>query len=242
MAGVLVLALETSGQPGSVAVVSESGVLAYGEYAQPNLHAEYLLRQIEVTLDSARCSRRDLNRIAVGVGPGNFTGLRVGMALASGIGMGLHIDVIGVCSLASIAGAVIAPDARLRLVARDARRDEAFCGVFSADGTVLAAPTLVEASQLYIWLVTKAREYAGGGEDFALAGDALKWLSSEQRAELGAHIPPGAESLTPDARVTAQIALRQQSSPALFADYVRDADAKLPNIARNTALDALAGK
>src|SRR5512142_1366352 len=204
------------------------------------MHAEHLLDEIEIALKSAGCAKRDLGRIAVGTGPGNFTGLRVGIALASGIGLGLHISVVGVCSLASLAASLVAPSIGIRLVARDARRDEAFCGVFTDQGEILTPPALVPAGQLYDWLAARVAHRQNEGRRAAMAGDALRWLSSQQKADLASYIPAGAESITPDARQTAQIGLQQQPSPAVFADYVRDADAKLPNIARNTLLDALA--
>lgn len=240
MQNVLVLGLETSGQPGTVAVVSERGVLAYRAYSQPNMHAEYLLDEVEAALASAGCAKGNLSRIAVGNGPGNFTGLRVGIALASGMGLGLKIEVAGVCSLASLAATIAAPDIDIRLITRDARREEAFCGVFTGQGEILTAPTLVKTNQLFDWLASRVTRYASEGKPTAVAGDGLRWLSNEQRAELGTYMPAGAESLTPDARMTALIGMRQHEVAAVAADYVRGADAKLPNIARNAVLDALA--
>jgi hypothetical protein len=98
----------------------------------------------------------------------------------------------------------------------------------------------VGTSQLYDWLAARMQLYASEGRRTAIAGDGLQWLSSQQKNSLGAYIPADAELLTPDARQTALIGLRQRTLPAVVADYVRDADAKLPNIPRNAVLDGLA--
>jgi len=236
---VLALGLETSGQPGSVAVVNEHGVLAHCTYAQPNRHAELLLEQIETVLRAARCSKGDLARIAVGTGPGNFTGLRVGIALASGIGLGLRIQVVGVSSLASLAAAVQCPESPVRIVVRDARRDEVFAGVFSAMGDPLLSPSLIPTSQLHAWLAAQLAHHVESGKGISIAGDGLQWLNQWQRAELAAYVPAAAESITPDARCTAQIGLRQSHQPAVAAEYLRDADAKVPDVSPSAVLDKM---
>ena len=78
--------------------------------------------------------------MAVGIGPGSFTGLRVGMALAQGIALGLGIPVVGVGSLLAMAtrGAGSRPGLRVPLL--DARRSELFVAVYDASGAELVAP------------------------------------------------------------------------------------------------------
>ena len=234
-----ILGLETSGQPGSVAILDEQGVLAHSSYEQPGMHAEHLLDHVEAAIRSVGCERHHLGKIAVGIGPGNFTGLRVGIALASGIGLGLNIGVVGVCSLASMASAIVAPELDVRFIVRDARRGEVFCAAFTKRGDALIAPTLVGTNNLFEWLGSKSGALATrSGVRSALAGDGLQWLSVQEKKELGAYIPDGAELLWPDARQTALIGLRLQTSQTIAPDYVRDADAKMPNLTLNPLLNA----
>jgi tRNA threonylcarbamoyl adenosine modification protein YeaZ len=218
--------------------VDEQGMLAHSSYARPGMHAEHLLDHIEVAMKSAGCARHQLGKIAVGIGPGNFTGLRVGIALASGIGLGLNVGVVGVCSLATIASAIVAPEIDVNFIVRDARRGEVFCAAFTNHGCALIAPTLVGTNLLFEWLNSQLGALANDSVRSALAGDGLQWLSAQEKVRLGAYIPAGAELLSPDARQTALIGSRMQPSLTIAPAYVRDADAKMPNLTRNPLLSA----
>ena len=85
-----------------------------------------------------------LERIAVGVGPGTFTGLRVGVATARGLAQSLGIEVVGVSSLRVLAQAALgepgSPASRTVLAAIDARRGEAFAAAYDAQQGELAPP------------------------------------------------------------------------------------------------------
>ncbi|WP_280233971.1 tRNA (adenosine(37)-N6)-threonylcarbamoyltransferase complex dimerization subunit type 1 TsaB [Nocardia cyriacigeorgica] len=98
-------------------------------------HAEVLTPQILECLTEAGRSRTDIAAVVVGIGPGPFTGLRVGMATAAAFGDALGIPVYGVCSLDAIAadGARdLAPGAEL-LVVTDARRREVYSARYRED-------------------------------------------------------------------------------------------------------------
>jgi tRNA threonylcarbamoyladenosine biosynthesis protein TsaB len=235
---VIVLGLETSGQPGSVALLGETGVLAFSNYDQPNSHAEQLIEHIESALRSAHCIRQDIGKIAVGTGPGNFTGLRMGMALAGGIAMALDKPVAGVCSLATIACAIEAPDIAVRFVVRDARRGELFCAAFTDMGQEVIAPALVGVDLFDAWLISHAASYIRGDVLWALAGDGLRHLDVPSLAARGAYIPENATTLMPDARQTATLGARMQAPESVAPNYVREADVILPNLARNSQVES----
>ncbi|WP_040837997.1 tRNA (adenosine(37)-N6)-threonylcarbamoyltransferase complex dimerization subunit type 1 TsaB [Nocardia brevicatena] len=100
-------------------------------------HAEVLTPQILECLAEADRARTDIAAIVVGVGPGPFTGLRVGMATAAAFGDALGIPVYGVCSLDGIAADCapdLTPDAEL-LVVTDARRREVYSARYRDRGT-----------------------------------------------------------------------------------------------------------
>jgi tRNA threonylcarbamoyladenosine biosynthesis protein TsaB len=101
-----------------------------GHTSQSLTLANELLAQAGIGWDA-------LERIAVGVGPGTFTGLRVGIATARGLAQSLGIGVVGVSSLRVLAEAALRePDSQLRtvLAAIDARRGEAFAAAYDAQG------------------------------------------------------------------------------------------------------------
>src|SRR5690606_3316847 len=103
-----IVALETSSTRGSVALLEgtsprDARVVASRRHDVPNEHAERLLGLLEEALAEADWEKSSLARIAVGVGPGSFTGVRVGLSIAQGLMLGLGIDGVGVGSLRAIA-------------------------------------------------------------------------------------------------------------------------------------------
>ena len=103
--------------------------------------AERLLPLLEEMLAEAGIGWHDLGRLAVGTGPGNFTGVRISVAAARGLALGLGIPAIGVTRLEALAHGLRRPVT----VIEDARRDEAYVQVFGADGTAAQLVALCEA-------------------------------------------------------------------------------------------------
>ncbi|MEV6321440.1 tRNA (adenosine(37)-N6)-threonylcarbamoyltransferase complex dimerization subunit type 1 TsaB [Nocardia sp. NPDC051787] len=115
----------------------------------PRAHAEVLTPQILECLTEAGRSRTDIAAIVVGVGPGPFTGLRVGMATAAAFGDALGIPVYGVCSLDAIAAdaAVELPPTGELLVVTDARRREVYWARYR-EGARVAGPDVCKPGEL----------------------------------------------------------------------------------------------
>ena len=136
----MLLALDTS-TPLVVAAVHDGrrdagadGVLAEGVGDRPMRHGELLAPLLERLLAQAGVERTDLTGVAVGTGPGPFTGLRVGLVTARTLGAVLGVPVAGVCSLDVIAAEAAAAglvEGRF-LVATDARRKEIYHAVYAA--------------------------------------------------------------------------------------------------------------
>jgi tRNA threonylcarbamoyladenosine biosynthesis protein TsaB len=129
----MLLALDTASAAVSVALHDGDSVVASLSGDSSPRHVELLTPMVQEALASVGAKPADLTAVAVGVGPGPFTGLRVGLVTARTLGFTLEIDVLGVCSLDAVAaGAVRAgsgeggsagPDF---LVATDARRREVY--------------------------------------------------------------------------------------------------------------------
>jgi tRNA threonylcarbamoyl adenosine modification protein YeaZ len=104
-------------------------------------HAEALLPLIARVMDEAEVEFRELDRIAVTVGPGSFTGLRVGISAARGIALAAGKPAIGLTTLAALAAPHIAEDDITPvLVAIDARHEHVYMQVFGAGGRTLLPP------------------------------------------------------------------------------------------------------
>jgi tRNA threonylcarbamoyladenosine biosynthesis protein TsaB len=101
-------------------------------------HAERLMDVISAVLTAAGKDYSALGRVIATTGPGSFTGIRVGLATARGIGLGLGIEVCGVGTLeaAAFEARRLAPQSQARplLACFDARRGEAYCQFFDAPG------------------------------------------------------------------------------------------------------------
>ena len=125
----LLLAFDTATPAVTVAVADASGVLAQSSAVDSRRHGELLAPAIAQVLDSAGADRGDITEVAVGVGPGPFTGLRVGLATARVLGAALAVPVRGVCTLDALAmESELAGEYR---VATDARRREVYLAAYS---------------------------------------------------------------------------------------------------------------
>ncbi|MCB1516927.1 MAG: tRNA (adenosine(37)-N6)-threonylcarbamoyltransferase complex dimerization subunit type 1 TsaB, partial [Hyphomicrobiaceae bacterium] len=103
-------------------------------------HAEALFGRIALLLDRNGIEYGDLNRVATSLGPGSFTGLRIGIAAARGLGLALSIPVIGVPNLIAFS---LSREDRDFTILVDARRDQMYAQHFRAAGKPLSAPVLI---------------------------------------------------------------------------------------------------
>ncbi|RLV56539.1 tRNA (adenosine(37)-N6)-threonylcarbamoyltransferase complex dimerization subunit type 1 TsaB [Aeromicrobium phragmitis] len=120
----LLLAFDTATPAITVAVHDGADIVGEAEARGAMAHGELLAAQIRRALESAGASMRDVTDIAVGVGPGPFTGLRVGVVTALTLGQTLGARTHGVCSLDILAAEVVEPAEFV--VATDARRKEVY--------------------------------------------------------------------------------------------------------------------
>jgi tRNA threonylcarbamoyladenosine biosynthesis protein TsaB len=149
---VRILAIETSSRRGSVAILEGEQCVARLEHEQANSHAERLLPLLERLLAEAGWPKSSVDRLGVGVGPGSFTGLRVGIALAEGLSVGLDRPLIGVGSLWAMAAGALTERPGPCCALLDARREELFAAVYDAQGQELAAPAAIPLADLPLFL------------------------------------------------------------------------------------------
>jgi tRNA threonylcarbamoyl adenosine modification protein YeaZ len=142
---VLVLALDTA-TPTLVAGLarwsSSAGAEVIAERAVPSgtKHAELLTPAISGVLADAGLGMADVEAVVTGLGPGPFTGLRVGVVTAAALGDARGLPVIGVCSLDAVGSGA-------RTVVTDARRKEVYWAVYAADGARVDGPGVVRPEE-----------------------------------------------------------------------------------------------
>jgi tRNA threonylcarbamoyl adenosine modification protein YeaZ len=152
---VLVLALDTSSPAVSVALVDlerrDGGEVSWGRSAtwqqvDPRRHGELLATGMRAVLAELRADRTSIRAVAVGLGPGPFTGLRVGIVSGLAMADALGVPVYGCCSLDAVAA--WDEDEGPRLVVMDARRKEVYWAEYAGDGERLAGPSVMAPAAL----------------------------------------------------------------------------------------------
>jgi tRNA threonylcarbamoyladenosine biosynthesis protein TsaB len=211
---VLVVGFDTATPAVSVALHDGERVVSEAFALDARRHSELLTPMIAKVMADAGAARGDLTAVAVGVGPGPYTGLRVGVVTARVLGSVLGLPVYGVCSLDVIAAVASAAAGTEFLVATDARRREVYWARYDASGGRLEGPA-----------VGRADSIPGSGElPVAGAGGPL------YPEAFGPLVAP----LYPDARTLCEIVAVRPSGaarpPLLPAEplYLRRPDAREP--------------
>lgn len=193
----LTLAFDTATEVASCALVRDGDVL--GERAG---RAVSVLADADELLREAGLGPSDLDLLAVGTGPGSFTGLRIGLAAARGLALALDLPVAGVSTLDALAAGL--PGA-VPLI--DARRQEIF--VLLSGQIRCLAPDMIE--------VARGETYVGSG--------AVRYRALIEAA--GGVVPPdGSETHAPRARFHALLAREPGPAELVEPVYVRAPDAK----------------
>jgi tRNA threonylcarbamoyladenosine biosynthesis protein TsaB len=189
---VLVLAWDTSSPAASLALVRVGDgdpakastrplteIIAGRESDGRTGHSEYLPPMVSEVLREAAISPGELSLLACGRGPGSFTGLRTGLALAKGLSMGASIPALGLGSLLVLAAGAFLPESSLIAPLIDARHGEVFAALYRAgpEGAPpfeLAPPAAVRPGRLGDFLADLAQE----GQKVTMVGPGLSLAPS----------------------------------------------------------------
>ena len=227
----MVLAVESATELAGVALADEAGVLATATVSRGRHHAESIAPAVDFVCRRAGVGLSELDAVGVDVGPGLFTGLRVGVGTAQALAFGLGRPLVGVSSLEVLAHAVAISGVALGTLVVpvvDARRGEVFAARLrtTAEGVSWEQPEARRAPEVL------ADELAGLGEPFVLTGDGAR----RYREILGA--VPGAISVGeilafPPPGVLASLAVRKATAGEFHAPstvlphYLRDAETRI---------------
>lgn len=127
-----ILALETSAKAVSAAVAENGKVLCSGYQDTGLTHSRTLMPIVEHILKNTDLTMADMDAIAVSVGPGSFTGIRIGVSAAKGLAFAVDKPAIGVSTLSAMARNVACMDG-LIICAMDARRNQIYNALFEAN-------------------------------------------------------------------------------------------------------------
>jgi tRNA threonylcarbamoyladenosine biosynthesis protein TsaB len=176
----VLLAFDTSSPTVTVAVHDGSDVVTEHTSEREMKHGEQLAPLIETALAAVGLVRQDLTAIAAGVGPGPFTGLRVGLVTARTLAYVLEIPVYGVCSLDVLAVEAVDTGAVTGAftVATDARRKEVYLAAYDVEGRRLEGPVVDRPAVL-------ATEVPVVGEGAVLYPDAFPMRVGPTRPSAG---------------------------------------------------------
>lgn len=200
----LTLALDTATSTATAALLRDGAVL--GEAALP---ARELLGAVDRLLAQAGAGPGDLGALVCGIGPGSFTGVRIGLALARGLALGLGVPVAGVSTLAALAAGAEADGAGAgqAVAVVDARRKEVFARVGAEE------------------LCVRPEELALPPGAVAVGDGAVRYRHLLEAA--GATVPPEGSALhLPRARFHAALATVYGAVDDVLPAYLRAPDAK----------------
>jgi tRNA threonylcarbamoyl adenosine modification protein YeaZ len=215
------LAFDTATPAVTVALYDGTRVLAGETAVGGRRHGELLASMIELVLAAGGADRADLEAIAVGTGPGPYTGLRAGLVTARVLASALHVLAVGVCTLDVIARAAV-PSAAGRefVVATDARRKEVYWARYTPTAERITGPAVGPPDAV----VPGDLVPAGTGAPWPVAGEGPVLYPGMTACP----IPPR----YPDAAQLAEIAARRLAEPGPQAPpeplYLRRPDAREP--------------
>lgn len=212
----LTLALDTANDRIAVALAGEGRETMRAE-AISRGHAERLFPLIDELLAAAGVEIESVGRIAVNVGPGSFTGIRIAVAAARGLGLALGVPVVGIDALRLIAASLDKPADGPVLAAVDARRGEVYAALYGPKGDLLESPFAADAEAVLARVGDRAAVVAGSGAA----------ILAHQAAVSGRRVPPVDTMTATDPLALAR--LGSLADPAVAPPrplYLRAPDAK----------------
>lgn len=144
-----ILAVETSGDLCSVAVLKDSSLISEKNISEPQAHSKQLIPMIGEVLSVSKVEKSEIKTIAISIGPGSFTGLRIGLAAVKGIAFGLQIPIIPVPTFDAVALQIYEENKFLHnfKIAVSANNDECYYAGYSVEGEFLKQVVPLQLSQ-----------------------------------------------------------------------------------------------
>jgi len=219
--------LDTSTLAGSIAILEDECVRAEVNINLGRKHTERLLPGMDWLFQELAIEPREIEAVSVGIGPGSFTGLRVGLATAKGLALSLSVPIVGVSSLEALAWQVrFYPGKILALL--DARKGQVFAGFFQGgdEFKLESEPMAIDPSELVEKIKAKTLVV---GEGLAAYPEILEKVKNKVSVA-------GFEYDYPRASIVGRLGLirlqrGESDSPETLAPvYLRGSDAQMPEV------------
>lgn len=178
----LALSLETSTRTCSVALVKDREVLGEVVLNTQVTHSQKLLPAIDALFKIADISLEQLDLIGVAIGPGSFTGLRIGIATAQGLAYGKKIPVVGVSTIEALAYTTNVYEG-LVVPILNARRNQVYTGIFQGNNGKyqrLLADSVIKLEELLEKLVTLPQPYVFTGDGVPVFKEKIEEVLKDQ--------------------------------------------------------------
>lgn len=149
----LILNIDTCSKSTSVALAENGEILELKEAHEVVSHASKLTPFIENVLKNANKKFKELDAIAIGIGPGSYTGLRIGMSTAKGLSYALGIPLISVCPLEAMARKLnkqYKKNNKLFVSVMNSRKNEIYCTLLEHDKGIIAGPKPVVLDNTFL--------------------------------------------------------------------------------------------
>ncbi len=182
-----ILGIETATAVCGAAIARDGRIVAETHLLAPKSHSERLLLLVDEVLRSAHVEVSSLDAIACSIGPGSFTGLRIGLSVAKGLAFGTRAAIVPVPTLEALAERAVA-DGRVApgamvLAAIDARRDEVYAALYRRDGDALTEirPSAAHAVQALVATLEPGIVLVGDGSA-KVASSTTIWAARSMRS------------------------------------------------------------
>ncbi|MGE0868887.1 MAG: tRNA (adenosine(37)-N6)-threonylcarbamoyltransferase complex dimerization subunit type 1 TsaB [Kofleriaceae bacterium] len=215
------LGIDTATLLAGIAIIDDHHVIAEARHDSRGRSSD-LLVAIDRMCREAGIVPSALDAVAIGSGPGSFTGLRIGMATAKGIAFAARRPLWAASSLAALAfdGLLEEPSAPEVVAVLDARKTEVFTGCYRRDGSLVGTERVMAPAELAAWSAETC------GSDARFAGDAI----AAYPEILGALAPRWLRAATPSGTSVARLALRGARVDVLSSGaptYIRPSEAEV---------------
>lgn len=225
----IILAIETSTMLGGLALMdSDEGLLAERRLNIRSTHSERLMPELKAMMELSGLSAKDLGAVAVSIGPGGFTGLRVGLSAAKGLCYGTGIKIVPVPTLEAMAHCL--PYSKTPICPMmDARRGEVYTGLYSTESgepKEIVAPRAIMAGEFIASL-------KGHEEIIVLGQGATVYREEVEKTFSGTVNYPPAHIMVPSPSAVASLGIRLLETGELWDPislvpmYLRKSEAEI---------------
>lgn len=132
----MIIGLDTTSQSGSVSLINKNKILGECLFNVGPRHSENVVSSLEWLLDTLNIEKREIEALAVSLGPGSFTSIRIGVTIAKSLAYSMQIKIVGVSSLEVLAMNI--PQTGLNICSiLDAKRDEVYSAIYKYNNNIL---------------------------------------------------------------------------------------------------------